>query len=180
MPAFFVYLDPKASGRTLLDGVDAMIVHAADAPAAKALAVAVFPGNEYAWENSTAIAMPTSLPLIGWTLRVAIEGLGPVQVVGTPTDSTIDQLAALMVTALNATDEISAAAYNASTNVLTAAGVADELGDLIMSVSFTDDMGNDRSSLLGAITDEGAPEDALTVALPADAMVGVWKKIRQQ
>ena len=180
MPAFFVYLDPKASGKTLLDGTDAMLVYAADGPAALALAVAAFPGNEYTWKNAQVLAVPSNFPFIGWTFTVQIEGLAPVSVVGNETNDTVDEIAALLVTGLNALPDVANASYNASTNTLTAAGAADELGDQALVVTILDANGNSRPDLVGTIVDEGDQSAALTVVLPADAAVGVWKKLKQQ
>lgn len=176
MALFLVQIDPLRSGGTVYDNATAAIVNAADATAAKALVVAKFPNSDF--KTAEVTAMPIDLPLVGWTLTIDIpdldEGL-TVSVTGTPSDDTLDKIAALAVTALNATSEISAAAYNSGTNTLTVAGVADELGDKKLEVRLTDDTGADRSSLIGTITSEGAPEDALTVVLPADSISGIWK-----
>ena len=180
MPAYLLTLDRNKCGHQLRGGGDAMVVFAADATAAKQIAAAKYPSDGLAWANdSTATQIVAASDFNGWTLRVFIQsGLGAgtdsaeFTVVGDADDNTIDEIAALMVTALNAHADIANASYNATSNTLTIAGAADGLGDQTVEVSLTPPGGESAvASLIGTITDGGASGDAITVVLPADAAV---------
>lgn len=173
MAAYLVFL-PKGANNSRINDVNAMIAHAADAAAAKALAKAAMPANPALWDNAVAMQIPANYPLLGFTFTVKVGDLSAVSATGDWTNNTVDAIAALLVTALNAKAEISAAAYNSSTNVLTAAGVADELGDQVLTVTVTDLAGNVRADMVGTITDQGADTDALTVAFAADTTTGIF------
>lgn len=181
MPAYLVTLDRTKSGHTLVQGADAMVIFAASATAAKQAAAAKFEGDGLAWLNdSTATEIVAGTDWQGWTFRVAIlGGFGTggdeprtVAVVGDATDNTVDEIAAALVTALNALDGIANAAYNATTNTLTVAAAADALGDQKLEVSIIPPGGSASvASLVGAITDGGVAAADLTVVLPADNAV---------
>ena len=92
----------------------------------------------------------------------------------------MDEIGAKLVTALNATVSIAAAAYAA--NVLTVAAVGDGLGDhtLTMKVEppIINDAGGERKSgnevmpgFVGAIVHEGIAAAVLTVDFPIDGYV---------
>lgn len=180
MPAYFVTLDQSKSGHQLRGGGDAMVVFAANATAAMEICAAKYPSDGLAWLNdATATEIEAAADFNGWTLRILIQsGLGAggdehgeFVVTGTATDNTIDEIAALMVTALNAHADIAGAAYNATSNTLTIAQTTDGLGDQTVEVSLTPPGGESEiPSLIGTITDGGVAGDALTVVLPADAV----------
>lgn len=99
----------------------------------------------------------------------------------TVTTNKLSSLAELMVAALNATSLVSAAAFNASTHVLTVAGTSDNLGDHTLAVYVTPPNADPTSPVgvqtrtgvsvpgfVGAISDDGSAGDALTVTFPAD------------
>lgn len=97
---------------------------------------------------------------------------GATTLTGGVTANSFDTLAAQMVTALNASGVVSHAAYNSSTNVLSVAGTADNLGDHTLAVEFWRSAAADKVSIpgfIGTITHQGSAGAALTVALPADA-----------
>ena len=181
MPAYLVTLSQNVGGRTLSAGGDAMVVFAADATAAKQICSAKYDGDGNAWtSDSTVTEIVQDADFNGWTFRIDIlDGLGAggdepgtVSVTGDATDNTIDEVAALLVTALNALTGIANASYNGTTNTLTVAGAADGLGDQTIQVSITPPDGKSSvASLVGTITDGGASGDAITVVLPADAAV---------
>lgn len=181
MPAYLVHLPREKSGYNLTHGADAMIVFAGTADAAKQYAAAKYDGDGAAWINdATATEIVAGTNWVGWTFRVAVlGGFGTgsdepraVSVVGDATNDTIDEIAAALVTALNALDGIANASYNDTTNVLTVAGAADGLGDQEVTVDITPPNGKSSlAALVGSIVDGGASGDALTVALPADAAV---------
>jgi len=176
MPAYLVTLDRNKSGHNLTHGADAMVVFAASDTIAKQTAAAKFDG--LAWLNdSTVTEITAGADWDGWTFNVTVLGGGPdgapisVTVVGDATDNTVDEIAAALVTALNAT-QINAASYDAVTNTLTIAGAADALGDQQVAVRITPPGGKSPiDALVGAITDGGASGAALSVVLPADAAV---------
>lgn len=178
MPAYLVTLDRNKSGHNLTHGADAMVVFAASDTIAKQTAAAKFDGDGLAWLNdSTVTEITAGADWNGWTFNVTVLGGGPdgapisVTVVGDATDNTVDEIAAALVTALNAT-QINAASYDAATNTLTIAGAADALGDQQVAVRITPPGGKSPiDALVGAITDGGASGDALSVVLPADAAV---------
>lgn len=181
MPAYLVTLDRTKCGYTLPDGANAMVVFAADATTAKQLAASKYDGDGSAWvTNGTATEIVAGTDWVGWTFRVDIlSGFGTggadpasVSFVGTSTDNTVDEVAAQLVTALNALDGIANAAYNSTTNTLTITGTADALGDKQVEVSITPPGGKSAiAALVGTIVDGGASGDALTVVLPADNAV---------
>ena len=83
---------------------------------------------------------------------------------------TFDEIAALMVIALNATDSIGAAAYSTPNLIIADGGGVDDLGDMAVAVSFLppitwDDPTIDFPEFYGTIVDEGASNADLTVAL---------------
>lgn len=180
MPAYLLTLDPSKCGHQLRGGGDAMVIFAADGTAAKEIAAAKYPGDGAAWAtDGTATEIVAGTDFNGWTLRVFIQsGLGAgtdsaeFTVTGDGTTNTIDEIAAAMVTLLNAHADIAGADYDSTTQVLTVAETTDGLGDQTIEVSLTPPNGESTvPSLMGTITDGGASGDALTVVLPADAAV---------
>lgn len=178
MPAYLVTLDREKCGRSLRAGADAMVVFATSTTAAKEICSAKYPSDGACWAtDATVTQIVQGANFEGWVLKIAILGGLPsttpaeFSVTGATT-STIDALAALAVIALNAHSLIANAAYNSTTQVLTVAGTADGIGDQQIEVTLTPPGGESAiPSLIGAIVDGGASGDALTVTLPADAVV---------
>lgn len=176
MPAYLVKQDTNKSGRQLRNGADAMLVFAADPASAKQAAAALYDGDGNVWTGSdaTVTEIKAAADFAGWTFKVAVLSDPPinVQAKGDATNNTADKIAALLVTALNATTPIAGAAYDAATNTLTVAATTDALGDQSLQVQLIPPTGvSPIDGLLGAITDGGASGDALTVVLPADNAV---------
>lgn len=176
MPAYLVMQDRNSGGRQVIEGADAMVVFAADATAAKQACAAKYSSDGKTWlaDSTTAVAVAAATDWVGWTFRIAILSEPPleVSVVGDATNNTIDEIAALLVTALNATAAIAGAAYDASTNTLTVAATTDALGDQTLQVEFIPPAGAESiAALVGTIVDGGASGDALSVILPADNAV---------
>lgn len=182
MAFFIVTLDPNKGGRSLRNGANAMVVSAADATAAKQAARAKFEGEGLVWTDATTVATAIAAiaDWVGWTVKVAILGgfgastTDPFEVsaAGDATNNTMDKIAALLVTALNASASIAGAAYDAATNILTAAAAADALGDQQLQVQFLPPGSAEPiPALVGAIVDGGVAAAALTVTLPADAAI---------
>lgn len=172
MPAYLVTLDRSKTGRTLTDGADAMVIFASSGTIAKQVAAAKNDGEGNAWiTDGTATEIVAATNWLGWTFRAQLADVD-VSVTSSGANDTIDEIAALLVTALNATAAIANAAYNATTNVLTVAGTADALGDQQLFFTITPPSGKSEvAGLVGAVVDGGAEADAVTVTLPADAAV---------
>ena len=182
MPAYRVTLNREKSGHTLPNGADAVVCFAADATAAKQVAAAYFDSEGALWtsSDSTVTEIIADADFDGWTFKVRVCGglgagqdePGEVVVVGDSTDNTIDEIAALIVTGLNALTGIAAASYNSTSNVLTVAETTDGLGDQKVEVDIIPPNGySSVAALVGTITDEGSAGAALTVQLPTDAAV---------
>lgn len=172
MPAYLVQRDRTKSGGTLVNKCDAAVVFAADAAGAKALAASIYQADGAAWADATVTAVAAAADLTGYRFRLRLLGTAvDVSYTGVASD-TWDLVAAALVTALNATAEIANAAYNATTNVLTVAGVADALGDMsLVAELFLPGCEEPVSGVLGAVVSAGAEADAVTLAMPADGAV---------
>ena len=186
MPAYLVTLDRTKCGHQLMHGADAMAVFAASETIAKQMAAAKYPMDGAAWINDgTATEIVAGTNWLGWTFKVrvlgglaegaGVEADGAAEVSLTATGAaqdTMDEIGALLATALNALPTIANAAYNSTTNTLTVAGAADGLGDQQIEVDIIPPGGESSiAGLVGTIVDGGASGDALTVVLPADAAV---------
>lgn len=179
--AYIVTLPLTEGGKSLRDGVNSVVVYAEDTSQAKEAAAALFNGDA-AWSSATVTAIAAG-DYTGWTVRVRLSDpdkavtasdytMVDVSVTGDATNNTIDEVAALLVTALNATSAIAGAAYNATTQVLTVAETTDGLGDHVLRVDFTHpSFEQPIASLVGTIVDEGSAGAAVTVTLKADAVV---------
>lgn len=182
MPAFLVAASQEAATRRI-DGVDTMVVFAADASTAKKMAQARYTGDSDAvWNQATVTEIVAAANWIGWEFHVQLlnpmrEVVADVTLVATGTgQDTMDEIGAALVTLLNATDDIANASYNSSTNVLTIAGAGDALGDHTAIVTIKPPAAQNRgdvniSDLVGAIVHQGSSSSAVTVGLPADAAV---------
>lgn len=174
MPSYLVTIDREKSGQNLQFGANACIVEAASTTIAKQMAAAIMQGEGNAWiTNGTATEITVAADWNGWTVDIVISGgVGHVSFVGTATDNTMDEIAAQLVTQLNALALIAGAAYNASTNTLTVAETTDALGDKTIYVSIIPPGGSSSvAGLVGAITHGGASSAALSVILPLDNAV---------
>ena len=197
MALFLIKLPGSAVGM-LKNGVNAMIVSAADQAQAEKACAAKFTGfaSETAWDGATAVALADVASnaddaLVGWRFHVLITGaagmtVDPVDITftGVAADDTIDTIADELVTLLNATDDIANAAYNSTTQVLTLASGSggDDLGDATVVVEVfppleVDSEGvrtNDDVAQPGFVvstTHEGLATDALSVTFAADTLV---------
>lgn len=154
----------------------AIVVAESSADAIDALQARFGGDSDAAWEGATATAIAAGSNWLGWTLRCEIvkpDGtvLVDVSVVGAGSDDSFDEIAALMVIALNATAALANAAYNSSTQVLSVAGAGDGKGDHELNVWFYP-AGERVVSLPGAfgsIVDGGSAGSALTFTFAADA-----------
>lgn len=179
MPAYLVEVDPAVSASYLTDGAQSHVVFAADASGARE-AVAARYGNDVDafWNDSNAVnvtELVADADLEGWTFTIKLYNTTDrlpaeqVSVVGGSGDAP-DDVAADLVTALNATGSIANASYNDTSNTLTVAGAGDGIGDWSFSITAVPPWGETTiDSLFGTLTDEGASGDALTVVMPGDS-----------
>lgn len=173
MPAYLLQL-PKTGMH--FDGVEALVVHAADEADAKAAANSHFGVDALAiWNTATATAITAAVTtLTGVVYRVQLVDPADQSVAADVSvditslgTKTFDGVAAALVTALNALDGIAGAAYDAATNILKIAETTDGLGDHQAIVTATKN-GIAIPGYVGAITHKGVSGAAVTVALPAD------------
>lgn len=180
MAAAYLVTLPSEGGQTLINGVNALVVYADSDTAAKEAAAAAFSGDsKWTGATATAIAAIAAGDYDGWTMRVKLYDPDDVRnpvvnvaVTGDATTNLIDEMAAAMVTALNNTALLTAAAYDSTTQVLTVVDAStDAYGDHILEVEFTHaDFPIPVASLVGTIADEGtAGSSDVTVTLKADA-----------
>jgi hypothetical protein len=178
MPAYAVTIDETAyASLGSRNGVKGAVVFANDATDAKAMLKSLF-GIDFdvKWTNATVTEIAAGANMVGWKLHVIISHPTTgaervnIQVTGAGGDDTIDEIAALMVTALNAHALIANAAYSGG-NLLTVAGAADTLGDHQLFVAFYPPGSENVAvpGLVSTITDAGAAGAALTAQLAADA-----------
>lgn len=178
MAAYLIRLNRASSGLQLVADADAMVLFAPNDDAARQMAAAKYPGDGLAWltDSTLTILDPVSY-WDGWTLRVFICGgfgedgteSAEFSVTAPAADTTMSDLTALMLAAINAHPDITGASFDDFTKVLTVAGESDNLGDQTMEVSMTPPNGEQSvPAIMGEIVHQGSPGDALTVVLPSD------------
>jgi len=180
MPAYIVSLP---SGVTFGNKNTDVVVFAENATYARDMAKAAYnQGSDTVWDLASVTEIVAGADFENWTLRVRIDYAGTqtdpvdVSVVGAAAD-TIDDIGSAMATALNLNAQIAAAAWDGLTNILTAAGVADGIGDGKLRVTFTPPgaLRGAVASYVGTITDGGVAAAALTVQMATDAIsVGAY------
>lgn len=178
MPAYIVTFDPTLP-LGARNGIEAAAVFAASTADAKDLLQAKYADDlDISWENATATQITSTADLIGWTLRVRVmspehEEVVDVSVVGAGGDNTVDEIAALMVIALNATTPIAGAAYNSGTQVLKIAETTDNLGDHTTVVEWYAPGGFEKAmdAFVVSKVEDGLANAALTATFVADAYV---------
>lgn len=163
MPSYLVKISPSDVGRTYFNDTTAVLVNASSANNAKATAIAEY-GN--AWVNCTAdeVVSAGSKNWSGWSLEVEVVGVVKVSATTGTVETSMAQIAANVVTALNADAAIANASYNAGT--LKIAAVADGLGDKKVKVRILSPDGVSYPFLVGTITDGGIAAADLTVVVP--------------
>ena len=184
MPAYLVTLSDQSVVQTL-NGQRNFVVFASTANQARDSVRAQF-GNDYLTSQimtdatATEIAAATDWAVPGlWNFRVKFTKpngvvLADVTVASSAGDNTIDEIAALLVTALNGT-ALDNASYNGTTNVLTVSSAGDNFGDHSVEVWAWPASGAQQDGVsggfFGTITHRGSAGSACTVALAADATV---------
>jgi len=154
-------------------GHDQLIVVAESSADAKQVAKAYMGlPSDAAWAAATVTEITEGTDLADWRARVTVKDTGGVIVeqvtVTGVTVADFDSIAALLVTALNATSSIAGAAY--STPNLTIAETTDTLGDHTVEVAMLppitwDDPEIAIAGLFGTITHEGVAGAALAVVM---------------
>lgn len=177
--AKLVQIDPTAAA-SLKEGMDAIVLHANNDADAKAVAKAIHDsGSDGLWDVATVTDIVAADNWLGWRLRVRVQDTDgtevcDITVTGAGSDDSIDEIAALMVTALNATSAISNASYNSGSQVLTiAAGGSDALGDHSTLVEWYPPAADVRQDvaipgLVTAKVHNGVASDNLTATFAAD------------
>lgn len=174
MAVYLLRLPTTSNSYTLINGADSMIVQAASATEAKEIAAAKFDGDGGIWAGATVTEMASTADWEGWTFRIVVNTATPkvFTYTGTSTNDTIDEIAAALVTLINADADIAGAAYNTTTQVLKVAETSDGLGAAQLEVTITPPGGfSGVASLVGTIVDGGEASAALSVVLPADEVV---------
>lgn len=192
--AFFLVELPANQGGPTFNGVNACVVSAASAADARAACKALRGGDQAAaWDAAITtqladVAANAANALVGWRFRVQLLDLNPIAVVadvtvtGDATTDTLDEVGTALAAALNALPSIAAAGYDTVTQILTIAGIADNLGDhrAIVEVyppAVLDANGREISEQVAipgfvtAIVDEGAVGAAVTATFAADTFV---------
>lgn len=179
MPAYLVEVDrTKQCAADGPQGVNSMVVFAASTAQAKEIAKAEYDGGDgdARWTDATVteIVQATVNNWVGWRFKMVARKASEdnVELDYTAVDDTIDEVGAAMVVVQNARSDISASAYNSTTNVFSFSGIADNLGDYALTVEiFPPGKQTPVASLVGTIVDEGSAGAVLSVALPSDTAV---------
>jgi len=164
---------PADSRITLVEGKDTAIVVADSVADAKQIMKAYtgMPSDDQ-WADAVVTAITEGADLADWRARITIKDTAGAVVervtVTAVTVADFDTIAALLVTALNATASIAGASY--STPNLTIAETTDGLGDHTVEVAFLPPATWDNpeialAGLFGTITHEGASGAALAVVM---------------
>lgn len=191
MALYLLTLPQTTGGLSLINGVDMMIVAAADADGAKLAAAAKY-GQDVPWSQATATALVdtttvnTTGALVGYRFSIGVSNVGTASVTGVATTlDTLDEIGAALATALNALDGIANASYTAGTQTLVIAtgSGGDDLGDETVTVTIqapvTTDQGGQETqgednladAFVATLTHEGEATDALTLVFNADTLV---------
>ena len=174
--ATFIVKVPNDSGITLKNGVATCVVTAENATDARAICESVHGDGAANWTDSSVTASTVSQTTVGdamagWRMLIEIVDTDFEVEITAGVGEDLDQMATEAAAALVAAG-IATAAYNATTNVLTVAGAAANLGDKTLSVKLFPPNGYAPvSGLISSITDEGVAGAALTVTFQADTYV---------
>ena len=187
MAAAYIVQLPAGVGRTLKNGNDAVIVYANSSTEAKAMAkIALNIDADAPWSGATVTAIAAATdwadPVL-WKFQVVLSNPATgVEVVNATvtsdsTNDTVDEIAALLVTAIDASGGAAVTpSYNSTSQVLKVAVIADNIGDHALEcrawpVITGGDTGINTGSFFGTIVDEGIAGADVTVTLAADAAV---------
>jgi hypothetical protein len=175
MPAFLLSVPANQSyGNRNRD----VVVFAEDEANAIEFAKAAYnAGTDAVWDNATATELVDADDFLGWSIRVTISTADDLATdvdvthVGIALDA-VDDVGDALVILINANADIGAAAYDGLTNILTCAAIGDNIGEAIVTMTWTPPGVNRQAipSYTGAITDGGVQAAALTIQLNTDAV----------
>lgn len=187
----------QAPARVLVDNIDVLTVYAENDADAIAVAKAQRDGDINAlWGAATVTPIVAAANMVGWRMRVRvckpqsgapITDLYDVTVTGAGSDDTLDEIAALMVTALEAAGGAALTpSYNSGTQVLTVAVIGDGIGDHSVLAEFYPPAANVKQNVnipgfIVSQVHQGIAGAVLTVTLAADGYVvpKVYGQFRQ-
>lgn len=174
MAASIYIVKMPVSGRsTVRNQVDICVVTAESAADARAVCESIHGQAGPVWDDaSVAATVPASVALsgdlVGWQLYVQVEGTKYEATVVAGSGDSLDDLATDTAAALVA-QGIATAAYDDTTQVLTVAGAAANLGDKALDVRLIPPGGTRTvAGLIASKADQGAVGAALTVTFRAD------------
>lgn len=186
--AIFLVTHPSPGVATLIGG-NAMVVSATDAADARAIAASQYGGDSGGWATATATeltdtAVTATGALTGWQFEITIFHAVPkvfTLVAAGAGQDTLDEIGTALAVLCNADDDIANAGYTAGTQALIVAGVADGLGDLVVTctvkpvvVTAAGGQVNDPKNIPGfvaSITDEGISGADLVVTFAEDTLL---------
>ena len=177
MPTYRIELPTSLPGLTLRNGTNVLIVEAQDATDAAALVQGHYPiQDEALWANATVteitvgadlspVVNPDTGETLSYVATVTLAGAtsGTFTVTAAAGETLSDMMDALVIL-FNAHADIANAAW--STPKLTIASIADNIGDMVVTSSFTYG-GEEVPSFFGAITDQGIAGAVLEQAVSA-------------
>lgn len=174
MAQYLVQLDHAAQNQVMFNGVDTVVVEAADATEAREMAASQFAGDSDAvWLAATATLIAMDADFEGWTFRVIVTvpdgaDLHDVSYVGIAADD-IDEVGAALEVLFDAAGLTST--YTAATQVLEIADIADGIGDHVLTFSVIPPSGFSPgvTSMVASHVDEGIAAAVLSVTFVADA-----------
>lgn len=173
MAASFYLVRLPEGAATVVNRVTMCIVTAESADDARAAADSRYGRDGSRWNHPDVLveaitSQAMSGDLEGWSLSVEIYDTDYEATVTAAASDTLDDLADAMAAALVALG-IATAAYDDTTQVLTVAGAAANLGDKTLIVKIIPPGGTKSvDGLIASKVDEGAAGDALSVTLVAD------------
>ena len=181
MAGTYIYTLTGSAVSSLRDGVDTVAVYAESAAEALVLVKSRYTKHgsgpsDAAWALVTPTLGAAAADMEGWRFRIKVGTVVDCTVTGAAA-ATLDDIADLMVIALNATAPIANAAY--ATPNLTISSIADNIGNLAVTAWLLppladadfEDPTNSFTGFLSTIVDEGIAGAALTIALlPAVAV----------
>lgn len=169
MQLFLLTLPPGESGKTRVDNVNAMLVHANTSANAIKRAKAYFGESGFMWENASAEAIPAISSVEGYTFVLNVTDLDEITVVASE-GQTIHDVGQALVDALNT--QLENCSYDEATSTITIFG-SQNVGDAEVTLElFAPGSSTADEDFEPTITDGGAAEDDVTIQLPSADEIG--------
>jgi len=179
MPTYILTI-PSVTGSSAVNDVRNVVVAAFTPDDARARAKSLFSNDSDGLWDVSATQIPLDASnLLGFRMRIIVSdpatGDVVVDLTGTAAGVQMDGFAAAAVILLNNTTIINAASYNVTSDVLTVAGVADNLGDHNLVVEIFPPLVSSEQnvavpSFVTTIVDEGIAGAVLTAQLAGGAV----------